>query len=448
MLRYTAILLLAGTVAAQGLEPVGRYDSGVGKGTEIISIQSSTRRAVVLVANRQIDLLDLSVSATPKRLARHDLGLADGEEITSVAFHPKRDLYIAAVRASKHDRRGRVVFVTASTGKITGQAEVGFEPDHVAVDPTGRFAVVANEAESYWKTESGYDSLPGSVSIVSLDGEPSVRDVALPDADGTPGMLTAADGRKIERWIDGKAVMIPLDSGAPKHLEPEYLVFSPDGKLAYVTLQENNGIAVIDVVGGKWVRYIGLGKTKHAADFTEDGKVAFDAALLALREPDGIAITPDGKYLVTADEGDTDPKASKTPRDAATGGGRTITIVDAATGKVVADTGNQVDLAAHRAGLYPDKRSDSKGAEPEIVVVFAQGQRVYAAVGLERAKSVVLVDITDARRPTVLGAFPLGGKSFATEGLAVLQVGGATYIYAANEMSGDVTVYRFASRSS
>ena len=442
------LAILAAVASAQGLEVVGVYDSGVGRGTEIISVQRSTRRAVVLVANTHVDLLDLAVPASPKRIARQGVGLTEGEEITSVAFHPSRDLYVAAVRAAKHDLRGRAVLVAASTGKILATVPVGYEPDHVAIDPTGRYAVVANEAESYWKTSDGFDSLPGSVSVVSLDGQRSAREVALPAADGTPGMVTAADGRKIERWIDGEKVMIPLDSGAPRHLEPEYLVFSPDGKLAYVTLQENNGIAVIDVVAAKWVRYIGLGKTRHIADVAEDGQVEFGTELLAMREPDGIAITPDSRYLVTADEGDTDPKASRTPRSAPSGGGRTLTIIDAKSGEVIADTGNQIDAAAQRVGLYPDDRSDSKGSEPEVVVVFAAVGRVYAAVGLERAKAVVLVDITNPRKPAVLGAIPLGGKSFATEGLAVLQRDGATYVYAANEMSGDVTVYRFVESTS
>ena len=39
---------------------------------------------------------------------------------------------------------------------------------------------------------------------------------------------------------------LPLLGAAPICLEPEVAAFSPDGLRAYVTLQENNAVAVID----------------------------------------------------------------------------------------------------------------------------------------------------------------------------------------------------------
>ena len=447
MLRTAALLLLAATVHAQALEVVGGYDTGAGEGAEIISIQASTQRAVVLVKNLRVDLLDLSRPARPKRVARHDLKLAKGETITSVAFHPKRDMYIAAVRAARPDQRGRALVVEASSGKITGTALLGFEPDHVTIDPKGILAAVANEAEAYRRKGDGFESKAGSVTILVLvPNGPFSGEISLPPAEGVPGMVTAADGRKLERTVDGETVLIPLDSGDPKHLEPEFVVFDAQLEHIYITLQENNGIAVVEIEAEKVTRYIGLGKTRHPADVDDDGKVAFDTKLTALREPDGIAVTPDGKFLITADEGDTDPKASKTPRSMPAGGGRTVTVIEAATGRIVADTGNALDAAAHAAGVYPDKRSDSKGSEPEGVLVFEHDARVFAAVGLERARSVALLEITKTGIPVVLGVFPLGGKSSAPEGLAVLRHEGVTYVYTANEKSGDVTVFRLRVR--
>ena len=57
---------------------------------------------------------------------------------------------------------------------------------------------------------------------------------------------------------------------------------------------------------------------------------------------------------------------------------------DAATGALVGDTGGQIDAAADAVGCYPDGRSDSKGTEPENLVVFAAGGTVWAAAGLEQ----------------------------------------------------------------
>ena len=80
-------------------------------------------------------------------------------------------------------------------------------------------------------------------------------------------MVKAEDKRSLERSVG----IVPLVDGAPIHLEPEYLVFSPDSSFLYVTLQENNLVAAIQTELGQVARYYGLGKTEHVADRTEDG---------------------------------------------------------------------------------------------------------------------------------------------------------------------------------
>jgi hypothetical protein len=42
-------------------------------------------------------------------------------------------------------------------------------------------------------------------------------------------------------------------------LEPEYIAISPDGTTAFVTLQENNAIAVLDIASGQFTRIVPLG---------------------------------------------------------------------------------------------------------------------------------------------------------------------------------------------
>jgi len=188
-----------------------------------------------------------------------------------------------------------------------------------------------------------------------------------------------------------------------------------------------------------------LGITEHLADTKDNNKVQFKNKLIALREPDGICISPDGKYLLTADEGDTNPKASKTLGKKPKGGGRTLSIFDASNGKLIADTANQLDEIAHAAGLYPDGRSDNKGSEPEIVISFEINGVLYAAVGLERANAIALVSLKNPAQPKVVsveGVDPKAGKEgqYAPEGLAYLKNNDRHYIFSANEKSGTMTV--------
>jgi hypothetical protein len=185
--------------------------------------------------------------------------------------------------------------------------------------------------------------------------------------------------------------------------------------------------------------------TSHAADVTEDGEVRFDSTLTAAREPDGVAVTPDGRYLLTADEGDTEPKVSKVEPGRPAGGGRTLSVVDLATREVIGDTQDQLDRACADAGIYPDDRSDNKGCEPEMVAVLEVQGRSFAVVSLERADGLALVDLADPRAPRVVGVAPIGpGGPHAPEGIAVFgdRRSGEHFVYTANEESGMLGVAR------
>ncbi len=502
-----ALFLASGSpvLAEASLSLVGHWDSGVGEGTEVISIQGETARAAVTnSAEGTVTILDLSNPAAPVAVRVVALALAPDEGVTSVAFHPAEDYFIAVIKAEGTTRNGRIEIREAENGELLKVLPAGFEPDAVAIDRFGRYAVVANEAESFSfdAATREFDSPDGSVTIVDLREGPedaTATLIPLASADGVPGVVNftdpsrASDERFLERGVDlngdgeiadefeggvggfdedgngviedrdflagyidghevwgneeaGELVMIPLLDNSPRFLEPELSAFSRDGKYAFVILQENNGVAVIDVVAARLLGYFGLGTTTHDADISEDGVVVFvEDALFALREADGIAMSPDGRFFVTADEGDTDPKASKTPVGLPTAGGRTISVFDAQTGNLVGDTANQIDAAAFAAGVYPDGRSDSKGAEPENLVTFRHFGMPYAAVGLERADAVALVSLADPARPTVVSIAPVNPGtalgSQAPEGIAVLLRNDSLFVYAANEGSGVISVF-------
>ncbi len=473
----------------------GMHNMGVKKGTEIISIQAASKRAAVSNSKQaRVDMISLAVPEQPRIINTFRLELAAGETLTSVALHPDDDYFLIAIKAGQPLARGHVELRSASDGTLIKRLAVGVGPDAVIIDKPGHTALIPNEAEGfvYDKATGAFTSPAGSISLIDLRNGPqqaSASEVMLGDLTGTPGMVSAADGRMLERAVDwngdGKiasedagldfdndgriddkavigtlvgeqvkvkekkgeeAILLPLPNNNPMLLEPEYGVFTTDGK-AWVTLQENNGLVLIDVARGEVITAVGLGKTQHKMDIADDGVVDFSDNRRALREPDGITITPDGRYLITADEGDTDPKAARTPAGAPLGGGRTVSVFAADSGAYLGDTANQIDEAAFAKGSYPESRSDNKGAEPEMVVSFAIAGVNYAAVGLERANALALISLAEPAHPKViaLAAINTSAKAgkIAPEGLAYYHDTGQDrhYIYTANEKNGTLSVF-------
>ena len=449
--RLFPLLLLAAAATAAAAEPrlrlAATWESGAGAGDESLGYQAATRRLAVGNGRLgRVRVLSLEDPAAPRQLADLDLALAGGRRLNGLDFHPSENLIAVAV-ALPGDEPGEIRLLDADSGAVRARYPAGVDPDGVKFSPDGRWLAAPNEAEHYRRAAGGgYASAPGSVTLIDLGAGPErgrAMQVPMPPLPMGHGLTVESDQRLLEREVDGREVEIPFDSGDPAHLEPEHAAFAPDGATVYVSLQENNGVAVIDVASGSLSGVYALGAVEHAADLADDGEVDFSATLTAFREPDQLAATPDGRYLVTADEGDTGPKAAESDWGPA-GGGRTVSVLDAAAGTVLGDTGSQLDEAAAAAGVYPDGRSDNKGSEPEGLAVFAAADGVWAVVGLERAEAVALVDLADPRAPRVRAVQSLrregeGGR-LAPEDLVYLHQDGAHYVATANEKSGTVSI--------
>ncbi|MDD2161011.1 hypothetical protein N1078_10520 [Pseudomonas sp. MIL19] len=443
-----ALFALAPLASALELKPLGQYQSGFAEGTEIVSVQASSLRvAVSNSAEGLVDILQLDPAKGLDRLERYNLVAEAAGEITSVAFHPNEDLFAVCIRDRDGLKNGRIEFRSAADGKLLNTLEVGVWPDSVGFSPTGDFVVVANEGEGYVRDGAGFRSGEGSISLIDLRGGVVAAKhslISLPDLAGVEGATQAEHKRLLEREIDGEELKIPFGT-SPEHIEPEYVAFSPDGARAYISLQENNAVAVIDVMQGKLDKVFGLGTVRHAADIVDDGKYDPSAELFALREPDAVAVSADGRYLITADEGDSDPKIGKTKAGLPSGGGRTVSVFDAMSGTLLGDTGSQLDDKAAAAGVYPDARSPNKGSEPEGVVSFdAFGKRLAVAT-LERADSLALIDLDQPNQPQVLQVIGAsegaGSGNLAPEGLAHVEHNGRHFLVTGLEKSGNVALF-------
>lgn len=286
------------------LRKVGEFAGGGAAAAEITAFDPGTRRLfVVHGALGTVDVLDLSNPALPVRAGTISVA-ALGASVNSVAVHD--GLVALAVEGAVKTAPGTLALYDAATLALRGAVAVGALPDMVVFTPDGRTVLVANEGEP----NDAYTVDPeGSVSIVDVrnPASPVARTATFTHLNGQAAQLRAAGVR-----IYGPGATVAQD------LEPEYVAVSAEGRTAFVTLQENNALALVDVRAATVTRVVALGYKRH--DLPGNGLDASDRdgagggpsvnvrgwPVLGMYQPDGIAAYEVGgsTYLVTANEGD------------------------------------------------------------------------------------------------------------------------------------------------
>ena len=302
----------AGTATGMGLHYLGRWVSGSGiGGAEISAYDPASQRIFVTNgATNQIDIVDISDPTYPQKVKSIDLAAKGVIGIQSVAA--KDGLVAIATSLVSTQSNGRIFFADTN-GKLVKGTESGIEvgalPDHVSFSPDGRYVVSANEGEpsSYCLTDGKLPTTTdpyGSISFIDVSG-------AIPSA-ATTLNFEAYNDRAGALTFQGGRVFGPNATTA-QDLEPEYITFSADSKYAYVTLQENNSIATIDVATKSILEISGLGYKNHSLagkglDAIADGTPKVENQTVSgMYQPDAIASLKgaDGTdYVVTANEGD------------------------------------------------------------------------------------------------------------------------------------------------
>ena len=409
-------------------------------------------------------------------------------DITSVDVNTGRDLVAIAVQNAVYTENGVIVTLDYE-GNFVAKYEAGVQPDMVTFSPNGNYILSANEGEP----REGYEATDpmGSVTVVDLTKNTAAA-YTFESLDSSRDALIAG------------GVLLKSGAAPSVDLEPEFIAVSSDSKTAYVTLQENNAIAALDLTSGTWKYVKGLGFKDHSAegnglDLDQDGKIDIrNEAVYGVYMPDGISVvTIGGKdYLITANEGDArewgdyenidsdklilsdGEKAGKKIEYLDTGktdglesgktyilGGRSFSIWNADTLKQVFDSGDDFEVitaaefpeyfnSGHdEAGL--DKRSHKKGVEPESVSVLETNGKIYAIVGLERMGGIMVYDISDPDKAVYADYLNVRGFSgtvtdldrlgdLGPEGICTISAKdsptGNAMILVANEISGTVTV--------
>lgn len=451
--------------------------------SEISAFDAITNKLyVVNVESNQISVFNISDINNP--LQETAINLSAFGAPNSVAV--KDGKLAIAVEANVKQDPGKVLVYNTTDDTLLNQYNVGALPDMVTFTKDGNLIISANEGEP----NDDYTVDPmGTISIISL-------------ADNTTTTLdfTSFNAQQASLEAQGFRVFGPGATLA-QDVEPEYVAVSEDSQTAWVSLQENNGMAKVNLISKTIEAIYPLGFKDHSIAGNElDASDKDDVATLknwpvyGMYQPDAIVnVNINGTdYIISANEGDARDydgfseeervddltldetafplsedyqneinlgrlKTTNTLGDLDNDGdvdaiyayGARSFSVWSTNGNLVYDSGNSI--ATETLALTPSKfndedgRSDDKGAEPEAVEVLNIGNERYVLfVGLERTDQVMVYDITNPTSPTFLSILSHAGDE-APEGVLIIPAAtsptGKDVLVVSNEDSGTVSFY-------
>lgn len=299
-----------------------------------------------------------------------------------------------AIVCIKGTGTGSLAVVRIATRSVVGTIPLSGEPDSIDLTTHNgqAVAVVAIENEET-------PAVPGNVAVVTFNpAAPAGASVKYAFANPATDLV-------------GKGLLFETDP------EPEFVAIHEPSRLVAVTLQENNGIAIIDIANPlnpivTSVFSAGV-VADRPADLLADARVSLtqvypSGAPVSLtrgaRTPDAIAWLQGGTSFAIANEG-----------EANFSGGRGWSILQSAGGLVWDDNGSFEQIAKN-FGYYPDARSNRKGTEPEGIAAALFGSTEFVFVASERGNFVAVYKLVGGV-PQFVQTLP---ASIAPEGIKLL----------------------------
>lgn len=240
------------------LRPLATYDAGGLGSAEIVAYDAHSQRLfLVNAATATVDILDVSDPAQPGLFSTIDTAALGSPNSVAV-----RDGLVAiAIQSDPKTDAGWVGFYTTD-GELLNALRAGALPDMLTFSESGEHLLVANEGEP-----SGYGpghvDPEGTVSIIAMPHH--IDDIEdLVDADVRTVSFAQFNGQEDALRAQGIRIYGP-GATAAQDFEPEYITVAPDCRTAYVTLQENNAVAEIDIRRARVKRLLPLGYK----DYTE-----------------------------------------------------------------------------------------------------------------------------------------------------------------------------------
>lgn len=243
-----------------------------------------------------------------------------------------------------------LVAIDAATYELRGSAATGSHPAHVVISPDGGRAYVTNAGD-------------GTVSVYDTEKPEVLRTRWV--AEGVHGLRPTAEGTAVAVAGSGAGTLVVVDGTSlrstvriPVGKTPVQVAMAPDGRYGYVSLGGDRAVAKVDLEQRRVLGTIGV-----PAD------------------PVQIYLTPDGKRLLSADQG-----TEALP-------GRSVSVIDTTTMTI--------------------ERVIPVGAGPHGVVVEPAGCRAWVTNLFDDTVSVL-----DLAAQRVIATVPVGdqpnGVSFAT----------------------------------
>jgi DNA-binding beta-propeller fold protein YncE len=399
---------------------------------------------------KRLDIADFSNPKDITLIKSIDMTTYGG--ITSVAV--KNDVVAVASPNINEQLDGQVIFFKTN-GDFISKVTVGALPDMITFTPDGKKVLTANEGQ------------PNLDYSIDPEGSISVIDIS-----GGAANLTQANVKTIDfkSWNAGEADLkakgvrkLYALSTIAQDFEPEYITVAPDNIKAWVTLQENNAIAELDLSNNSVSAIWAMGtKNMNTPGNGLDASDKSGSVLIAnwpiksFYIPDGIAnYTVNNKtYLITANEGD---EKEYTPLNERT----TVSAITLDATKFPQGEMLKEDHALGRfriTNLHGD--TDGDGDFDEL---FSVGCRSFS-IWDPSSKSLVW-DAGDqfewitSKHPAVSRIFnadnennTLKGRSRAKgpepEGVTVAEINGKHFAFVALERTGGVMVYDVTNPSS
>lgn len=393
LLSSVAIVLLSSPVAAEmnfnriaSFPVTTNFEGEVPEETsaEIIDV---TEDGMTLVYTDSpagvIGAIDISDPANPQPLGVMEM---DGEP-TAVSIIGTTAFVGINISESYTEPSGMIKAIDVTTMTEIARCDLGGQPDSTGKAPDGSFVAVAIENER--------DEDLGDGRVPQMPA-------------GNLVLIDVVDG-SLECDSLIRADLAGLADIAGEDPEPEFVDINNLGETV-VTLQENNHIAVV-ARDGSIVSHFSAGSVDlQNIDATDErGALIFtESQSGVVREPDGVQWIDENHFAI-ANEGDMD------------GGSRGMTIFHK-DGTEVFETGVSFEHAIIQVGHYPDKRSDSKGVEPEGMEFAVFDGTPYVFVMAERSSIVGVFDVSDpadARLAQLLpsGISPEGAVAIPSRGL-------------------------------
>jgi hypothetical protein len=428
------------------LNYIGSFDpSGTNNSsTEIVVHDPATQRLFTISSLTDVfDIIDFSIPTTPSVIKTVNMAPYGG--ITSIAV--KNGIIAAASPNANPQQNGSVVFFDIN-GNFLKQVTVGALPDMVTFTPDGTKIVTANEGEP----NDAYTIDPeGTISIIDISGgignltQANVTTLNFNNFDSQLVALTATGLRKVR-----------TNNTLSQDLEPEYVTISADSQKAWVTLQENNAIAEVDLAAKTITGIWGLGKK----DMSLPGN-GFDASdnngevlianwpVKAYYVPDAVQNYKVGNthYIVTANEGDEKDLSGYSERTTV---GASNYILDPAI-----FPNSAILKASHNLGRFRvSSATGNTDGDAEFEEMAALGARSFSIFNADTRQ--IVYDSGDQFERYIAANHPLlfnadnesnavknrsRAKGPEPEGITLGTINGQTYAFITLERTGGVMVY-------